>query len=141
MKLDPQNCVKVACNGDDNWIVAEPYTYTAPERLGGVTIVVPVGFETDGASVPRCLWSAIPPFGLHFNAAVVHDFLYRQPDGEGKLLKSICDEIFREIMIRDGVPELRREAMYEAVRTMGYSSYTHGKAVAAQLIAGEEAVA
>ena len=136
-KLDPAKCVKVANIGDDLWVVTEPYFY-APQS--GIGIVVPAGFETDGASVPRVLWGAIPPFGLHFNAAVVHDALYRS-DAANKLPKEICDKIFLEIMERDGVPELRRSAMYEAVVTMGYSSYHRGKVAAAASLEHEEAIA
>jgi hypothetical protein len=40
-------------------------------------ICVPVGFETDFASVPRIFWSIIPPTGSYSPAAVIHDFLYR----------------------------------------------------------------
>src|SRR5690606_37335397 len=42
-------------------------------------ITVPAGFEHDGASVPRLLWtlSGAAPDGLHRAAALVHDFNYR----------------------------------------------------------------
>jgi len=133
--LNPLNCVKVACIGDDTWVVTEPYCFVTAI---GIAITIPAGFLTDGASVPRCLWSAIPPFGLHFNAAVVHDFLYREQDPEKKLPKTTCDGIFHEIMVRDGVDEVRREAMYMAVVTMGFSSYLRGKAAAAASFASEE---
>ncbi len=39
-------------------------------------IVVPTGFVTDFASVPRAFWAVLPPFGNHQLAAIVHDFLY-----------------------------------------------------------------
>jgi len=37
-------------------------------------ILVPVGFASDGASVPRILWSIYPPFGKYLEAAIVHDW-------------------------------------------------------------------
>ena len=38
--------------------------------------VVPAGFETDGASVPRVLWVVFSPAGVLFQASVIHDYLY-----------------------------------------------------------------
>jgi len=132
-QLDPAQCVKVANIGDDLWVVTEDYAYATKS---GLQLVVPAGFETDGASVPRCLWAAIPPSGLHFNAAVVHDALYRTT-AENKLPKSQCDDIFLEIMQRDQVPEERALAMVTAVRLLGYSSYHRGKTAAAQSLLEE----
>ena len=126
MKLPASNCVQVANIDDELWVVTLPYVYVTKS---GVRLEVPEGFETDGASVPRCLWGMIPATGRHFNAAVVHDFLYRS-EGDAKLPKSQCDDIFLEIMLRDQVPELRARAMHEAVALFGYSSYHRGKAAA-----------
>lgn len=41
---------------------------------------IPVGFVSDGASVPRCLWSLWPPFTGRPSdiGAIVHDFMYRK---------------------------------------------------------------
>ena len=133
--LNPSHCVQVACIDDDNWQVVAPYTFVS--KLG-CTVLVEAGFITDGASVPRILWSAIPLFGRHFNAAVIHDRLYREPDAAKKLPKDTCDRIFLEIMERDGVSEERRIAMYEAVRACGASSYCRGKEAAAKSLALEE---
>lgn len=137
--LNPQQCVQVVSFDDENWMVIAPYEFRSET---GAIVTVPAGFITDGASVPRCLWAAIPPFGRHFNAAVVHDALYRGAVlmGDGKKFpKCICDTFFMEIMQRDEVPLARRIAMYEAVKTLGYSSYINGKAQAAKSFAEEEA--
>ena len=40
------------------------------------TIVVPSGFVTDLASVPRAMWAFIAPFDVA-RAAIVHDLLYK----------------------------------------------------------------
>lgn len=42
-----------------------------------VQIVVPKGFETDGASVPRLFWNIITPFGPIRYEAILHDFGYQ----------------------------------------------------------------
>ena len=132
-RLDPARCVKAANIGDELWVVLEDYVYVT---RSGLRLVVRAGFESDGASVPRCLWATIPPTGLHFNAAVVHDALYRS-DEPDKLPKSQCDDIFLEIMQRDEVPQERSLAMVTAVRLLGYSSYHRGKLAAARSLAQE----
>lgn len=126
--LDPALCVKVASYDDANWIVTEPYRYVTRSVRHGTVIVVPAGFITDGASVPRYFWRVIPPFGRHFNAAVVHDWLYRnQPH---LLTKDEADMVLLEIMEHDGVPGGRQRAMFLAVREFGQKSYEEGKLVA-----------
>jgi hypothetical protein len=45
---------------------------------GAFEIIVPVGFVTDFASVPRPFWSFLPPYGPWTRAAIVHDFLWRK---------------------------------------------------------------
>jgi hypothetical protein len=48
-------------------------------------IIVPRGFVTDLASIPRPLWSWLPPDGPWAKAAVIHDFLYFT-QGKGVLI-------------------------------------------------------
>lgn len=40
-----------------------------------VTVKVPKGFVTDGASVPKWLQWLLPPWGAYGQAAVLHDYL------------------------------------------------------------------
>ncbi|EEA7482289.1 DUF1353 domain-containing protein [Campylobacter jejuni] len=48
------------------------YAFSLPNYKG----IVPQGFKTDGASIPRLFWSLFPPFkSEYFSACVVHDFL------------------------------------------------------------------
>ena len=45
-------------------------------------ITIEPGFDTDGSSSPRFLWSFFPPFGDFFLAALIHDYLYvKRPFG------------------------------------------------------------
>lgn len=81
----------------------------------GRLIVVPVGFRTDFASVPRPFWRIIPPWGPYSPAAVVHDYLYVS----GELSRKEADQIFLELMERLGVEKWKRTAMYWAVRIGG----------------------
>lgn len=43
----------------------------------GIKLVVPAGFVTDFASIPKILWSTgLTPTGRYGRAAIIHDFLY-----------------------------------------------------------------
>lgn len=44
-------------------------------------IIIPGGFENDGASVPRLLWSFVRPDGLIRAGALVHDWLCAHAGG------------------------------------------------------------
>jgi hypothetical protein len=92
-------------------------------------IVVPAGFETDFASIPRGLWNLLPTIGDYTPAAVVHDWLY---SAEGRVLRSTgalhrlervtraeADAIFLFLMEKSGVPRWRRWLIYAAVRIFG----------------------
>lgn len=39
-------------------------------------VVVPAGFVTDLASIPRVFWSLLPPDGAYTFPAIIHDYLY-----------------------------------------------------------------
>jgi len=54
------------------WQLAQPLVYVDDDER---EIVVPQGFETDGASILRWLWPIFPPMGRYLAAAAVHDHL------------------------------------------------------------------
>ena len=82
----------------------------------GKTIIVPQGFTTDFASVPRrsvLLWGLFG--GRAIRAAAVHDYITRyRVFGREK-----CDQIFLEAMYADGVPITKALPMY-----LGVAAYT-----------------
>ena len=78
-------------------------------------VVVPVGFASDGASVPRALWSIYPPFGKYLEAAVVHDYFCVTHEIDSVT----AAKVFREAMKVCGVNKWRRNKMYWAVRIGG----------------------
>jgi len=43
----------------------------------GLQIIIPAGFETDGASVPRLFWNIMLPYGKLRYGAIPHDFFYQ----------------------------------------------------------------
>lgn len=57
-----------------NWLLLKDFEYIRPN---GERIVVPSGFLTDFASIPRGLWNIFPPTGEYGRAAVIHDYLYK----------------------------------------------------------------
>lgn len=86
---------------------------------GGYSMKVPVGFETDFASIPRIFWRVLPPWGRYSGASVVHDWLYR----ERKLPRKNADQLFIALMQSSGCNAVERVAMYAAVRLFGGFSY------------------
>lgn len=98
-----------------NWRVAAPIVYD--------TITVPIGFETDGASVPRPLWWILPSWGTYSPAAVLHDYLCTRleagtPDSAAPTW-SAADAIFYQAMIELGTGATMRWLMWAAVRIYG----------------------
>ncbi len=88
-----------------------------------VEFIVPAGFLTDLASIPRWATPIIPKLGHHLRAAVAHDWLYEHDEG----LKRIqCDDLFFDGMKLDGVSRSRRNIMYQAVRIGGENLFGPG---------------
>jgi hypothetical protein len=93
-------------------------TLTYRTRLGE-DVTAPVGFWTDGASVPRILWRIYPPFGEYFRAAVVHDFMYYR----GSFVRSKCDAIFKEAILACGCNNVTAFNLHLGVRLGGWYAY------------------
>jgi len=89
------------------------------------TIVIPKGFCTDGASVPKIFWSLLDPWSKYFSAALVHDYLYSKDSNEDFPVgdRAVADKIFKEAMFNAGVGWVTRETVYRAVRLGGWASY------------------
>jgi hypothetical protein len=84
-------------------------------------IVTPEGFEFDGASIPRYLWTFVgsPYVGHYRRASCLHDWMYMTRLYDRKK----CDRLFNDIMKEDGVSDLKRYIMYYSVRLFGDSHY------------------
>lgn len=88
--------------------------------------VVPSGFITDFATIPRILWRLYPPVGNYDAAAVLHDAGYakRCLTIEGvrqHTTKEVSDNLFLEALLSLKVNRLTAEFMYRAVKTFGKS--------------------
>jgi hypothetical protein len=107
--------LKITPVGDGvHWKLLEPYSYTDPT---GKELDAPAGFSTDGASIPRPLWSIVgSPFtGKYVGAAVVHDV----GCVNHKYSWQATHRIFYEAMIDLGVDPDYAKLLYYGVRFGG----------------------
>lgn len=107
----------VTAHLDRKWSrVAAPLVYlTAIPNPIGKKLIVPEGFITDFASIPRPLWAILPRDGSYQPAAILHDWLYSQPD----FPRWIADRIFLEAMKACGTWRAVRFTIFAAVRLFG----------------------
>ena len=106
------------------FVLLQPFGYRT--RIGGLStytdvpkhhaIIVPRGFITDFASIPRIFRWAINPNGASRWAAVIHDFGYCSQI----MTRAQYDAIFLEALEVSGVGWAQRHAMYAAVRAGGW---------------------
>ena len=97
--------------------VVNEFVYRTDHLSMRTHVVVPPGYRTDFASIPRFMWRILPPGGRYREAAVIHDYLC---DVEPK----ICDHdeaalVFAEAMAALGVRKWKRHLMTWAVRKFG----------------------
>lgn len=114
--------LEVADDTDDGkWIVTKALIYQSD--VAKITVVVPVGFQTDLASVPRLPVVYLLAGGTSNEAAVVHDWLYssRMVD------RATADAVLREASQVSGVPAWRRWMIWAGVRIGGGSHYNPPK--------------
>ena len=98
------------------FVVEEAFDAYWNRKGNVIKIVVPAGFTTDLASVPRVFQSIIPKLGHHIRPAIVHDYAY---EGFTNLTRKEADEMFLDGMQATKVGWLRRNAMWLAVRVGG----------------------
>ena len=104
----------------DYYYTTEPFTYHIDEYPSNKIVTVPVGFLTDGASIPRALWFWASPIGRHAQAAILHDYLCEyltiQEDGHPvSITRKEADKIFKESLKILGVSNARANMMYGGV--------------------------
>lgn len=87
-------------------------------------VIVPTGYITDMATIPRPFKPFFDPWGKYAKAAIIHDWLcehryYSTPNGRVPVDRKFCDKAFLNLMTHLGVPKAQRQTMYTAVRTYG----------------------
>ena len=98
------------------WQVISPLVYTS--KAGRVWIV-PKGFITDLASIPRTARILIDRNGSSRPAAVLHDYLY----ATGAVGRVEADSLFLEALEAASVGWMTRHLMHSAVRVAGWMFY------------------
>ena len=92
-------------------------------RYGCMVFVIPAGFETDGASIPRFYRWRFDPFGKWIRAAVIHDWLYSNVAAYTHIDRKASDVAFRDLMKRECVCCWTRTVIYYAVRIGGWLAF------------------
>ena len=86
-----------------NWVTTKDWKY----RINDVEYIIPVGFQFDGASIPKFMRTFFSPVGVLLIGGLVHDYMYKytacKPSTKkGALLvvdQKKADQIFRDINI------------------------------------------
>ena len=96
----------------NTWALVDDLVYQGRRQR----FVVPAGFRTDFASVPRVVTWLVPRFGAYTLAAILHDWLVTEGLRTKVVTSRQADGIFRRVMRESGVPVLRRWLMWAGVR-------------------------
>ena len=103
------------------------FEWAVPIRIDGrrMTFRVPKLSTTDFASIPRPLHSLISPLTNTIYGAILHDYLYRQPQDPiaSKISRQDADRIFFWAMRVRGVHRITAGLMFLGVRLGGGKSY------------------
>jgi hypothetical protein len=94
------------------WAIVDPLVYRGEQHR----FVVPAGFRTDFATVPRLVAWLVPRYGVYTMAAILHDWLCTEGIRSGVVTSREADGLFRRVMRESGVPVLRRWLMWCGVR-------------------------
>lgn len=60
---------------DDYWVITKSFSYHVVSLDSRLQVTIPLGFLTDGASIPWTLRSLLPRMGIYSRAATLHDYL------------------------------------------------------------------
>lgn len=95
--------------------------------IDGALLTIPAGFQSDGASVPRFLWSLYPPFGeLYEPATWLHDYCYQHAeefdghDGKVRMTRGLADQLLYDGSNGLGFRRTGARNMWLGVRAGGW---------------------
>ena len=95
------------------WRVDKAFEYHVGKEDSHEIVYVPEGYVSDGASIPRWLWTVVGhPFGEYAQAAVLHDMLCE----DEIYARKKCDRVFLESLKVLKVNIIKRRLMYWGVR-------------------------
>jgi Protein of unknown function (DUF1353) len=110
-------------SGRGLWRLLEEFAYES-DVPGVGRVVVPAGFVTDFASVPRIPVAFWLVGGTAHAAAVVHDWLYTT----GQVPKRSADLVLYEAMVLSGLSSWRCWTIYEGVNWGGDKAWNDHRA-------------
>jgi hypothetical protein len=86
--------------------------------INNTQLVVPSGFSTDGASIPRIFWFTTgTPFSPHYmRGAIIHDYLYQT----GTFERKDSDLIMYNFLLADDTSKYNALKIYYALRVGGW---------------------
>lgn len=106
---------------NENWTLVEDMVYSVGST--GETIIVPKGFVTDFASIPRTLWTLFAPHGQYSRAAVIHDYLYWSQG----CTRDQADRLMVIAMKESQVGSFDEHAIYAAVHAFGEGAWINNQ--------------
>lgn len=112
-----------------DWIHKDGMILTLLEDMSvNSSIIVKRGFTTDGATIPKFLWSILSPFENYFPACVIHDYLcdialLADNISDIYKLRKNADETFNEVMQNESIKTSTRLALYCGVTTWRWIRY------------------
>ncbi len=104
--------------GRQLWELLSAFGYFS-KVAGDMTIIVPTGFVTDLASVPRLPVIYTSLGDMAQMPAVIHDYLY----STRIVSRKIADQVLLEAMEITGVSWIKRKLIYAGVRVGGGNAY------------------
>jgi hypothetical protein len=109
---------------DRNMCLLETLCYVDPQ---GRRWEAPKGAITNGASIPRTLWSSLgsPYTGNYRRASIIHDIAIRSRS----ILRSDADTMFYFACLAGGCMLMEAKLLYAGVRVGTWASFTRGVAV------------
>ncbi len=94
-----------------------------------IGVTIPEGFITDFSSVPRFLWSLLPPYGLAMAPSVLHDYFYTVHPFKDKMTseeeRKYADELFYKMLLAQGIKKWQALLMLKAVRLFGKKRFNN----------------
>lgn len=112
----------VANEGRGEWRLIGPLIYRSD--LTNDLYIVPVGFKTDFASVPRVPIAFLLCGDTASRPAALHDWLYTAgKDGHPVPDRATADALLKEAALAEGVPAWRAWSLFLGVRLGGASHW------------------
>jgi len=105
--------IKISPTNRGTYTLAETYFF----EYDGYCVVVPMGYEYDGASIPPAFWQVLgsPFHPKYMTAALAHDYLYTTHE----TTKEYADSLFKALLLQSGVNDISASLMYNAVHLFG----------------------